>query len=105
MGGWNGSKVSLQLERGARIEPDTFTITLKRDFLHPLSVSIVRMADSATGYVRLDEFGPTAAEEVHRGLKDLKGKGMRRLILDLRANPGGYVIAAVKHPSEFLPKS
>ena len=104
MAGEKGSKVRLQFERGPRLEPDTFTITLKRDFLHPLSVSIVRMADSATGYVRLDEFGPTAAEEVHRGLKDLKGKGMRRLILDLRANPGGYVIAAVELASEFLPK-
>jgi len=104
MAGEKGSKVRLQFERGPRLEPDTFTVTLKRDFLHPLSVSIVRMADSATGYVRLDEFGPTAAEEVHRGLKDLKGKGMRRLILDLRANPGGYVIAAVELASEFLPK-
>src|SRR5438477_5738992 len=80
MAGEKGSKVRLQFERGPRLEPDTFTVTVKRDYLHPLSVSIVRMADSATGYVRLDEFGPTAAEEVHRGLKDLKGKGMRRLI-------------------------
>src|SRR5881396_1852320 len=87
-----------------RLEPDTFTVTLKRDFLRPQSVSIARMADSATGYVRLEEFGPTAADEVHRALKDLKGKGMRRLILDLRANPGGYVIAAVELASEFLPK-
>src|SRR5439155_1689789 len=104
MAGEKGSKVRLQFERGPRLEPDTFTVTVKRDYLHPLSMSIVRMADSATGYVRLDEFGPTAAEEVHRGLKDLKGKGMRRLILDLRANPGGYVIAAVELASEFPPK-
>ena len=104
MAGEKGSKVRLQFERGPRLEPDTFTVTLKRDFLRPQSVSIARMADSATGYVRLEEFGPTAADEVHRALKDLKGKGMRRLILDLRGNPGGYVIAAVELASEFLPK-
>ena len=104
MAGEKGSKLRLQFERGSRLEPDTFTVTLKRDFLKPQSVSLVRMVDSATGYVRLDDFGPTAADEVHRALKDLKGKGMRRVVLDLRGNPGGYVIAAVEVASEFLSK-
>src|SRR5947207_11089040 len=104
MAGEKGSKLRLQFERGSRLEPDTFTVTLKRDFLKPQSVSLVRMVDSATGYVRLDDFGPTAAAEVHRAVKDLKGKGMRRVVLDLRGNPGGYVIAAVEVASEFLSK-
>ena len=105
MAGEKGSKIQLQFERGSRLEPDTFTVTLKRDFLKKQSVSLVRMADSVTGYVRLDDFeSTTAAAEVHRALKDLRGKGMRRLVLDLRGNPGGYVIAAVEVASEFLPK-
>jgi carboxyl-terminal processing protease len=104
MAGENGSRVRLRFERGLRLEPDTFTVTLKRDVLKPQSVSVARMADTASGYLRLEEFGPTAADEVHRALKDLRGKGMRRLILDLRGNPGGLVVSAVELASEFLPK-
>ncbi len=50
MAGEKGSKVRLQFERGPRLEPDTFTVTLKRDFLRSQSVSIARMADPG-GYV------------------------------------------------------
>jgi carboxyl-terminal processing protease len=104
LAGEKGSKVRLRLERGPRLDPDTFSVTLKRDFLKAQSVSITRMVDSVTGYVRLDEFGFRAAEEVHEALKQLKGKGMRRAILDLRGNPGGLVFAAVDLASEFFPK-
>jgi carboxyl-terminal processing protease len=104
LAGEKGSKVRLRLQRGPRLDPDTFSVTLKRDFLAPQSVSITKMVDSVTGYVRLDEFGFRAAEEVHEALKQLKGKGMRRAILDLRGNPGGLVFAAVDLASEFFPK-
>jgi carboxyl-terminal processing protease len=53
--GDRGSKVRLQFERGSRLEPDTFGVTIKRDFIALHSVSLVRMVDSVTGYVRLDE--------------------------------------------------
>src|SRR5438046_227648 len=58
MAGEKGSKLRLQFERGSRLEPDTFPVTLHRGFLKPQSVSVVRMGDWATGYVRLDDFGP-----------------------------------------------
>jgi carboxyl-terminal processing protease len=104
LSGEKGSKVRLRLERGLRLEPDTFAVTVKRDFLEFHSVSVARMVDSITGYVRLEEFGLKAAEEMHDALKQLKGKGMRRVVLDLRGNPGGFVIAAVELASEFFPK-
>ncbi len=105
LAGEKGAKVRLSLERGPRLEPDSFSVTLKRDFLEVHSVSSVRMADSITGYVRLEEFRLKASDEVHDALKQLRGKGMRRAILDLRGNPGGLVVSAVELASEFFPKA
>ena len=104
LAGEKGSKVRLRLERGSRLEPDTLDISVKRDFLVAHSVSVVRMVDSITGFVRLEEFGPEAGKEVHDAFDRLSHQHMRRAILDLRGNPGGIVTSAVAVASEFFPK-
>lgn len=104
LAGEKGSKVRLRLERGPRLEPDSFTVTVKRDFLETRSVSVARMVDSVTGFVRLDEFGLDAGKEVHDALRRLNGHHMRRAVLDLRSNPGGIVTSAVEVASEFFPR-
>lgn len=105
LAGDRGSRVRLRMERGPRLEPDTFSVTLKRNPFDVRSVSLVRMVDSITGYLRLEDFLGKAADEVHDGLKKLRGMRARRVILDLRSNPGGAVIDAVEIASEFLPRS
>src|SRR5947208_2869142 len=80
------------------------SVTLKREYVKVPSVSIVRLADAATGYVRLDQFGEKAAAEVHDALKRLRGQGATQFILDLRRNPGGAVRASVELASEFFPE-
>jgi carboxyl-terminal processing protease len=104
LAGEKGSKVRLRLERGPRLEPDTLAVSVKRDFLRARSVSVARMVDSITGFVRLEEFGVGAGKEVHDALQRLKGQHMRRAILDLRGNPGGLVTSAVDVASEFFPR-
>jgi len=104
LAGERGSKVHLLLERGPRLEPDTFSVTLKRNPFEVRSVSMVRMVDSITGFVRLEDFMGNATE-VHDALKKLRGMRAQRVILDLRGNPGGSVISAVEIASEFFPKS
>ena len=104
LAGEKGSKVHVKFERGSRLEPDTFSVTLKRQFLEPHFVSLSTMVDSVTGLVRLEEFGAKAAEEVHDAVKKLRQQGARQLILDIRSNPGGLVDQAVDLASEFLPK-
>jgi carboxyl-terminal processing protease len=105
LAGEKGSKVRLGMERGPRFEPDTFSVTLKRSPFDVHTVSMVRMVDSITGFLRLDDFMGNAADELHNGLKKLRGMHARRVILDLRANPGGVVVSAVEIASEFLPKN
>ena len=105
LAGEKGSKVRLLLERGPRLEPDTFRVTLKRNPFEVRSVSVVRMVDSITGYIRLEEFMGKAAEEMHDGLGKLRSSRAKRIILDLRSNPGGAVVLAVEIASEFLNKN
>lgn len=102
--GEKGKRVRLLLARGSRLEPDTVKAGLKFDFIEPRSVSIVRMVDGTTGYIRLSGFHARAGEEVERALKDLRGKGMKRLLLDLRGNPGGLMVAPVEIATNFFPK-
>ena len=103
LAGEKGSKVMVGLERGPRLEPDTFSVQLRRAFLKGRSVSVARMIEARTGYIRLDDFGPTSAEEVEKAAKELRSKKAQQLILDLRGNPGGIVSEAVALASAFLP--
>jgi carboxyl-terminal processing protease len=103
LAGEKGSRVEVSLERGPALDPDTFSVTLKRALLEGRSVSAVRMVNATTGYVRLEQFGPEAASEVGKAIRQLKGSKARQLILDLRGNPGGLVTEAVELAAEFLP--
>lgn len=103
--GDKGKKIRLVLERGSRLEPDILRVTLKLDFIQPLSIGTARMLDPTTGYVRLLGFHRNSGDEIEKAIKDLKGKGAKRLLLDLRGNPGGVMIAAEDIAGLFLPKT
>lgn len=103
--GEKGSKVRLLFERGSRFEPDSVRITLKFDFLKPRSVEFSALTDPATGYVSLGGFHDKGGQELEKAVKELQRKGARRLVLDLRDNPGGSVTAAVDIAGLFLPKN
>ena len=102
--GPKGSKVRIRIRRGPRLEPDTLSLTLTREALRPPPMALSRMADGVTGYVRLSWFGPTAGDQLRDAVRALQAQGARRLVLDLRDNPGGIMDMAVDIASEFLPK-
>ncbi|HWA16646.1 MAG TPA: S41 family peptidase, partial [Gemmatimonadales bacterium] len=102
--GEKGKKVRLLFERGSRLEPDTLRVQIKYDYLDVKAVSLTRMLDPTTGYMRLGGFDWKSSEETESALKTLRGKGMKRLILDLRDNPGGYMGELDQIASFFLPK-
>jgi carboxyl-terminal processing protease len=62
------------------------------------------MIDKETGYIKLAEFGEKSDREVGAALEDLGAKGMKRLVFDLRDNPGGSLEAAIAISNRFLPR-
>jgi carboxyl-terminal processing protease len=73
-----------------------------RDVIPTYSLDIAYMADASTGYIRLSNFSATTAEEFHDALHKLLTQGMKKLILDLQGNGGGYLQAAADVANEFL---
>ena len=60
------------------------------------------MVDEETGYVRVSYFAVTTYDEFREKLRALKAQGMKRLVLDLRDNPGGVMQSAVEMADEML---
>ena len=58
--------------------------------------------NSDIGVIRLNRFAQTTHEELMKAARDLKSQGMKKLILDLRENPGGYLNQAFLVADEFL---
>jgi carboxyl-terminal processing protease len=105
LAGRSGSRVTLSFERGSRIEPAPYRVTLKRDRVEERAVPIVRMLGDSTGYVWLAEFTDRAPDELEKALGRLRHDGAKQVILDLRGNPGGQVSASVDIASMFLPRN
>jgi carboxyl-terminal processing protease len=79
-------------------------IDVTRDEVYIPTVPAAFMIDATTGYIKLQDFGENTDRDLKRGLKDLASKGMKRLLLDIRGNPGGPLDQAIKVTNEFLPR-
>jgi carboxyl-terminal processing protease len=109
LSGDKGTTTTLSLERlrsdGTVARVDR---VVKREKIGESSaVPAVFMLDAAAGigYVRISNFmSEKVADDLHDALGKLEGKGMKRLILDLRDNGGGSVAEAAHVAGEFLPK-
>ncbi|MBF8300174.1 MAG: ctpA, partial [Acidobacteria bacterium] len=75
-----------------------------RDEIRIPTVRATFMLDATTGYVLLSEFGENSDDEIGRALRTLRDQGMRRVVLDLRNNPGGALDQAIRISNRFLPR-
>jgi carboxyl-terminal processing protease len=100
--GPKGTKVSFSIKR--RGYEGLIDMEVVRDEVNITTVRGAFMVDNATGYVKLAEFSETSDRELGAALEQLKAKGMRRLVLDLRDNPGGPLDQAIRVSNRFLPK-
>jgi carboxyl-terminal processing protease len=83
---------------------DLITLDVPRDEIHIPTIPAYFMVDNQTGYVRLQDFAENTERDLSKALEDLTGQGMRRLVIDLRGNPGGPLDQAIKVSNEFLPR-
>jgi len=98
--GTKGSKVKVSVKRGRNPQLIDFVITRGAIPMH--SINVAFMADSTTGYIKLERFAATSTAEMTAALQKLKAKGMQNLILDLRGNGGGYLNTAFEICDQFI---
>jgi len=95
-----GTDVTITIAREGVATPIDFTITRARIVVH--AVPYEGMIDNEVGYIKLAQFSQKTGSEVEAAIKDLKGKGMKKLVLDLRYNPGGLLNQAIEVAELFL---
>jgi carboxyl-terminal processing protease len=96
------TQVEIKVRRHGKKEELVFNIT--REKINVSNVAHYGLIGSDIAYIRLDDFTPGASYEVADALIELKEKGAKKLILDLRENPGGLLHEAVNIVSLFIPK-
>jgi len=99
--GKSGTRVNLRVYRPVSRRMIDFLVT--RGKISTSSIDAAFMADPVTGYVRISKFVATTSPEFHQALMGLRQRGMQRLIIDLRGNPGGFLDQAVAVADELLP--
>lgn len=98
--GPRGTKVKVSVLRRGISGLIDFEIT--RDQIPIYSVDAAYMLNSSTGYVKISSFSRTTHEEFVRSVEKLHNQGMKRIIVDLRGNGGGYMESATSIADEFL---
>ena len=100
--GPKGTTVHIEVKRRGYAQLIPLDVT--RDEVYITTVPAVFMLDQTTGYIQLHDFGENTDRDLKRGLVELAGKNMRRLLLDIRGNPGGPLDQAIKVVNEFIPR-
>ena len=98
--GPKGSEVALEVVRNGVTEPINFKIV--RDKIPQYSLEASYMIDNEIGYMKVRMFTATTYDEFKAALTKLKEQGMKKLVLDLQGNPGGYLNQAIELSDEFL---
>lgn len=99
--GKEGSKVNLNIFR--KKDNRKFNVSIKRDLIPIKSVEAYYMLTPDMGYIKLNRFAESSYKEFKAALNTLQNQGARKLTLDLRDNPGGYLGIAEEIADEFLP--
>lgn len=101
--GPRGTTVNVKIERAGVAKPLEFNIV--RGGVPLPSIRNSFMLNDGVGYIGLvGGFQGTTADELDAAINDLKKKGMKSLVLDLRNNPGGLLQQAIKVVSRFVPE-
>ncbi|MET4082330.1 carboxyl-terminal processing protease [Pedobacter sp. UYP30] len=99
--GKSGTGVSvLLLHPGS---PQSKRLLVTRGKINVSSIDASYLLNAETGYIRISKFGANTDTDFFAALSNLKTAGMKKLILDLRDNGGGYFSAATGLADQFLP--
>ena len=98
-----GTSVRLKIERAGSKRP--FIISIRRNRVPQPSISDAYLIRNGVGYIDLSNgFNYTTKREMDVAVSELRSRGMKALILDLRDNTGGILEQAVRVAELFVPK-
>ena len=101
LNGLPNTNIKLQIER----QNKKIDLELTRKKIEVNPVPYYTMLDAEVGYISFTKFNEKAASEVKKAFLELKEDGMKKLIIDVRSNPGGLLMEAVKITNFFIPKN
>jgi carboxyl-terminal processing protease len=94
-----GTTVEITVQRGTTAP---FDVTITRAKIQRQDVSSKDLADGSVGYVKLAGFSDAGADAFIAAVKADVAKGQKKLVIDLRGNPGGFITDAQKIASVFI---
>ncbi|MEN8118428.1 MAG: S41 family peptidase [Bacteroidota bacterium] len=94
--------VKIKLQRPEAKKP--YTVDVIREKISIDAVPYYGMLDDKTAYIRLSNFTANCSKDVQKAFLELKNNNPESLVLDLRGNPGGLLLEAVKIVNFFVPK-
>ncbi len=98
-----GTEITLEIIRPGLNNP--IKLTLTRENIVIKDISYAGFVEPGTAFLRLSSFSDKAASELKESIRKLEKRGeIKRVILDLRGNPGGLLASAVEVSNVFLPK-
>jgi carboxyl-terminal processing protease len=101
--GPRGTFVNIAIRRKGLDE--LIPMRVMRDEISIPSIKAAFMVDPQTGYVKVEDFAEHTDEDLGKALEEMTAKGMKRLVLDLRGNPGGQLDQAIRIVNRFVPKN
>lgn len=99
--GLPNTTIKVQVKRQNKILD--FNITRETIEINP--VPFYKMIDDEVGYIAFTKFNRKASSEVKKAFLDLKNQGMKKLIIDVRHNPGGLLNEVINIVNFFIPKN
>ena len=100
--GQPNTELNLEIKRPGL--ENNINVLVMREEIKLSSVPYSGIVSDSVGYIRLSRFTRSASKDVKEALNTLKNKNVKSIILDLRGNPGGLLIEAVKITNIFIPK-
>jgi carboxyl-terminal processing protease len=68
------------------------------------SIDVTYMIDAETGFIKISRFANKTYKEFMEGMEQLSESGAKKVIIDLRQNPGGSLVTVLQMADEFLAK-
>ncbi|NIG57307.1 S41 family peptidase [Chitinophaga sp. Cy-1792] len=92
------SEVSTTILRGTKQS----VVKIKRGVIPVTSIDASYMLAPGVGYIKISKFSATTFDDFMKSMRELHDAGMKKLVIDLRQNPGGFLDAATRIADEFL---